>query len=134
MTKQFGGKLRELRKRAGMTQRELADKVNVSFTYISKIENGAMPPPSKKTLFRLADALNIDREELLILAGKIPSDIAQMLKNAENIKHLRKIGNRRKISLSNNKWGGSIMKNLVNKRFPKVAIAVGITLAIVAGL
>ena len=73
VTSEFGKRLRELRKRASLTQRELADKVGINFTYLSKIESGAMPPPSKRILFRLADALNIDREELLILAGKIPS-------------------------------------------------------------
>jgi len=94
-----------------------------------------MPPPSKNILLRLADALNIDREELLILAGKIPSDVAQMLKNVENIKHLRKIGNRRKINLSNNKWGVSKMKSLTKYRsLAKVAIAVIVTVAITSAL
>ena len=115
VTSEFGKRLRELRKRASLTQRELADGVGINFTYLSKIESGAMPPPSKKIIFRLADALNIDREELLILAGIIPDDVTQMLKNEENIKRLRKIGNRHKISLSNNKWGVSIMKNLNNR-------------------
>lgn len=39
----------------------------------SKIENGIMPPPSKKVIPRLADALNVDKDELIVLAGRIPS-------------------------------------------------------------
>ena len=131
-TIEFGKRLRELRKRAGLTQRELANKVGINFTYLSKIESEAMPPPSKKILFRLADALNIDREELLILAGKIPSDVAQMLKNVENIKRLRRIGNRRKLSPSNNKWGVSIMKSLMNYR-SLARVALALTLVVTVG-
>ena len=46
-SKRFGVKLRELRTKAGMTQRELAGRVTIDFTYLSKIENGVMPPPSE---------------------------------------------------------------------------------------
>ena len=48
--RKFGARLRELRKQAGMSLRELADRVGIDFTYLSKIENGAMPPPSEKVL------------------------------------------------------------------------------------
>jgi len=85
----FGTKLRELRTNAGMSLRELAGKINVDFTYLSKIETGALPPPSEKVIRQLAEALNADRDELLTLAGKIPSDIAEILKNRETLEHLR---------------------------------------------
>ena len=91
MTKQFGGRLRELRKRAGMTQRELADKVNVSFTYISKIEKGVATHPSKSVVLKLAEVLNVDKkDEFLILAGRVPSDISEkLLKNPEMLHLIR---------------------------------------------
>ena len=86
---QFGTNLRELRTGLGLTLRELADRVNVDLTYLSKIEKGAMPPPSEKVILRLAENLNIDKDELLILAGKIPSDIAEILKDREVLQLLR---------------------------------------------
>lgn len=46
----FGKKLRELRTRAGMSLRELAIKVDVDFTYLSKIENGVLPTLSEKVI------------------------------------------------------------------------------------
>jgi len=36
----FGERLRELRKEQKISQRELATRVGVDFTYLSKIENG----------------------------------------------------------------------------------------------
>jgi len=85
----FGAQLRELRKRAGLTLRELAEKVNVNFTYLSKIENSALPPPSEKVIRHLAEVLNYDKDELLALAGIIPSDIAEILKDRKARERLR---------------------------------------------
>lgn len=92
--KQFGARLRELRKQVGTTQRQLADKVNVDFSYLSKIENGVVPPPSENVISKLAGVLNIDKDELMILAGRIPCDIAQMLRNRQTLEfgaRLRKL-------------------------------------------
>ena len=72
-----------------MTLRQLANKVGVDFTYLSKIENGVLPPPAKKVILKLVAALDADRDELMILAGKVPSDIAPILKNRKTLQHLR---------------------------------------------
>lgn len=40
----YGELLRSDRKNSGLSQRELAKKVGVDFTYISKIENGKLEP------------------------------------------------------------------------------------------
>ena len=87
--KKFGNRLRELRTQAGMTLRELADLVNVNFTYLSKIENGALPPPSEKVIRKLAEVLNFDKDELLTLAGIIPADIAEILRDRKTLERLR---------------------------------------------
>jgi PAS domain S-box-containing protein len=84
----FGQRLRELRKAKGLTQRELAEKVSVSFTYLSKIENGAMPPPRGKTIIALANALDADADELFGLAKKVPSQFLEHI-NPEVIKLIR---------------------------------------------
>ena len=113
-TQEFGARLRELRKQAGLGQRELANRIGVNFTYLSKIESGAMPPPSEKVIKRLAEALNVDKDELMALAGRIPGDIAQILKNQKAFQFLRSGRTQRKLRVANRKERVRIMKNLVN--------------------
>ena len=97
----FPERLRELRKAARLSQRALAEKVGVDFTYLSKIENGRVEPPSESVLQRiakeLASELGMDEielaDELITLAGKIPSDLAETLsRNPEVIRFLRSVG------------------------------------------
>ncbi len=76
----FGSRIRELRQAQDLTLRDLADKVHVTFTYISKIENGKLSFgefPSDDLILKLACALGGDPDELLILAEKIPDAIRQ---------------------------------------------------------
>jgi transcriptional regulator with XRE-family HTH domain len=101
--REFGARLRELRIQARLTQRELADKVSIDFSYLSKIENGVLPPPSEKVILRLVEVLNADKDELLTLAGKVPSDIRQMLKNREALQLLRSDRAQKMVGASNNK-------------------------------
>jgi len=89
VNEKFGTKLRELRKAANLTLRELAAKVEVNFSYLSKIENGVLPPPSEKVVRQLAQALNFDKDELLALAGIIPADIAEILQDRNAREKLR---------------------------------------------
>jgi len=86
---EFGARLRKLRIQAGMTQSGLASKVNIDSTYLSKMESGVKSPPSQKVVLRLAEVLNVGKDELLTLAGKIPPDIAGLLKNREALQFLR---------------------------------------------
>ncbi|MFC1901389.1 tetratricopeptide repeat protein [Chloroflexota bacterium] len=86
---EFGTRLRELRTTAGLSLRELAERVGVNFTYLSKIENGALPPPSEKVIRQLAESLKANKDELLILAGIIPRDITAILKEGDTLKKLR---------------------------------------------
>ncbi len=74
----FGDRLRELRKARELTQRELALKVDIDFTYLSKIETGSAPPPAEKTIRELARVLRTDPEELIFLAGKVPKDLGKI--------------------------------------------------------
>ena len=97
----FPDRLRELRRTARLSQRALAERVGVDFTYLSKIENGRVEPPSEGVLQRiakeLADKLGKDEtelaDELITLAGKIPSDLAETLsRNPEVVRLLRSVG------------------------------------------
>lgn len=74
----FGERIRDLRKTKNLSQRDLADKVGVSFTYISKIENEKLDfgdYPSEDLIRKLAKSLGADGDELLLLAEKIPRQI-----------------------------------------------------------
>lgn len=74
----FGRRLRELRKDRNLSQKTLADKVGINFTYLSKIENERLDFaqfPSEDLIRKLAAALEADEDELLILAQKIPDQI-----------------------------------------------------------
>lgn len=57
------------RKEAGMTQQQLADKLNISFQAISKWEAGAAYP-NIETLYDLALALNVTVDEILMGSEK----------------------------------------------------------------
>src|SRR6516162_3820994 len=74
----FGDRVRALRTAMGLSQRALGGRVGVSFTYISKVENGKLDfgdYPSEDLICRLAAALDADEEGLLLLAEKIPEAI-----------------------------------------------------------
>lgn len=74
----FGEKIRSLRRDNKLSQRDLAGRVGLNFTYLSKIENGRLDFagfPSEATILKLAEALHADPDELLLMAGKIPESI-----------------------------------------------------------
>jgi transcriptional regulator with XRE-family HTH domain len=74
----FGQRVRELRRAKNLGQRPLAAMLRVSFTYLSRIENENLdfgPYPSEDLICRLAEALDADPDELLILAKKVPEKI-----------------------------------------------------------
>jgi len=75
----FGIRLRQLRLERKINQRLLAAQVGVDFTYLSKIENGRMPPPSEDVIVKLAEALQTDADELLRLAQKVPHGIQSVI-------------------------------------------------------
>lgn len=80
---QFGEKIRELRLARNLTLRELAAKLDVNFTYVSKIENQKLSfgeYPSEELIRKIAKALGGDSDELLILADKIPKQIKKRVK------------------------------------------------------
>jgi transcriptional regulator with XRE-family HTH domain len=60
-----GAKLRRLRKEAGMTVKDLAAKVNVSFSYMAAVERGDRKTVAPARYIEICAALDItDRTEL----------------------------------------------------------------------
>lgn len=76
----FGRRLHDLRKAQNLSQRTLAERVGVNFTYLSKVESEKLDfamYPSEELIRKLASALGGDVDELLLLAKKIPADIRE---------------------------------------------------------
>ncbi|MFW6104886.1 MAG: TOBE domain-containing protein [Candidatus Bipolaricaulota bacterium] len=67
--KEFGKRVRQRRKRLGVGLRELARKVDMDYSNLSRIERGQRPPPDLNLVMKIAEELGIDRAELLSLAG-----------------------------------------------------------------
>jgi transcriptional regulator with XRE-family HTH domain len=64
----LGSFIRERRKAAQYSLRDLAAKANVSNPYLSQIERG-LHTPSVRVLKAIATALNVSAESLLVQAG-----------------------------------------------------------------
>ncbi|MEM8671016.1 MAG: helix-turn-helix transcriptional regulator [Planctomycetota bacterium] len=80
---QFGQRIRQLRDALDITQKELARRLGVSQSYVNKVENSKLAFgdfPSEKFIHKLADELDADEDELLILADKIPSSMRQRIR------------------------------------------------------
>jgi predicted ATPase/transcriptional regulator with XRE-family HTH domain len=60
---QFGAHLRALRRAAGLTQEELADRAGLTANGVSALERGARTRPYPHTVRSLADALGVASEE-----------------------------------------------------------------------
>jgi transcriptional regulator with XRE-family HTH domain len=63
------GRLREWRVRAGLTQRELAERSGVSVRTVRALENGAVAAPQAASLRRLAAVLDLDAALLVAPAA-----------------------------------------------------------------
>ncbi len=81
----FGDYLRELRKEKGLSQKDLAERVDIDFTYLSKIETGSAAPPAEDTILRLADVLRADADKLILLAGKVPKDLGKVVAGSKTM-------------------------------------------------
>ena len=80
---QFGQKVRELREARGFTQRELADRLSVSVSYISKVENERLhfgDFPSEKFIHKLACELDVSEDELLLLTDRVPPKLRERIR------------------------------------------------------
>lgn len=60
----FGDKLKELRKEKGLSQKDLAEKLNVTQRTISYYENSATAPSNAEIVAKIADVLNVRLDEL----------------------------------------------------------------------
>ncbi len=73
----FGERIQQLRRDRKLTQRMVAEKLHIDFTYLSKLENGRGESPGEATVRGLAKLFGVDVEELLALAGRIPAELRE---------------------------------------------------------
>ena len=95
----FGAKTRQVRERLREADRryslrQVAQRIGVEPAYLSKIERGAAAPPSEATTLRLAAELGEDPDVFLALAGKVSSDLQEIIRKrpklfADLIRQLR---------------------------------------------
>lgn len=74
----FGERVKELRLQRKLTQQKVAEKIGVTVGYISKVEKERLQfgdYPSEKFIHKLADALQCDEDELLLLTDRVPPAI-----------------------------------------------------------
>jgi transcriptional regulator with XRE-family HTH domain len=85
---QFGERVRSLRLQRELTQQFLADRMSVSVSYISKVENGKLhfgDYPSEKFIHKLATELEADEDELLLMADKVPAAIRKKIRQRPDL-------------------------------------------------
>lgn len=98
----FGQALKQIRREKNVSQRDLANKVGVDFSYISKIENDRLPPPSADTIVRISKILDVPSETLLAQSGKVSSEIKDVIStSAGAIRFLSEVQGRQ---LSDDDW------------------------------
>ena len=86
----FGLILKNLRKKKGISIKKLAPELDITYTYLSKLENDKVYP-SEEVIKRIGEYFDYDTDELLISANKIPKDIIEILQSnpKEAIRFLR---------------------------------------------
>ncbi len=77
--KKFGATVRALREAKQISLRKFAEMVKVSPTFQSKVERDEFPPPGEETVRRIARLLDQDEDWLLALAGKVASDLPEIV-------------------------------------------------------
>jgi HTH-type transcriptional regulator, competence development regulator len=86
----FGDHVRELREKKrgedrSFSLRQVAARVGIEPTYLSKLERGELPPPSEETARKLAREIGEDTDVLLALAGKVSSDLQDVIRRRPKV-------------------------------------------------
>lgn len=81
----FGTHVRALREAkrandASFSLRQVADRLGVEPSYLSKIERDEVPPPSEDLVTALAGALGEDVDLLLAMAGKVSKGLLEVIR------------------------------------------------------
>ncbi len=78
--------------------RQVAQRIGVEPAYLSKIERDEVSPPSEAKIRALAEELNEESDVLLAMAGKVSSDLLEIIRKrpqlfADLIRQLKSMPN-----------------------------------------
>src|SRR5215469_9433456 len=76
----FGAFVRRQREAREIGLREMAKMIGVSPTYLSKVERDEFAPPAEDKVRKIAEILDSDPDELLARAGRVSSDLSDIIK------------------------------------------------------
>jgi len=77
--KTFGALVRQLRLSRGDSLREFAKEIGTSANFLSGMETGKLAPAGEEKIKRIAELLGQDKDEMLALAGKVSSDVLEII-------------------------------------------------------
>ena len=83
--KQFGERIRQLREEKKQSDprfslRRFAEAVDLSPTFLSKMELGEFDPPRPDKIKKMAELLGVNADELLALADKVDPALSEIIK------------------------------------------------------
>ena len=70
---------------ASYSLRQVAGRIGIEPAYLSKIERGEVAPPSEVTIRALAADLGEDPDVLLAMAGKVSSDLQEIIRKRPDV-------------------------------------------------
>lgn len=85
---EFGPLVRRERESRKIGLRDMARRIGVSPTYLSMVERGEFSPPAEDKVVAIADILDCNRDKFLALAGKISSDVHNLIVKTPRISAL----------------------------------------------
>jgi len=77
--------LRRQRIKAGFGLREFASRIDLSPTYISRVETGKIPPPTEKRIRSMARLLGVPADDLYTAAGKLDPEIEAYIRRVKTL-------------------------------------------------
>ena len=122
MGNELGSKIKKQRIQLGFSLRKVCGAVvnedgkPISVSYLNDIEQGYRKSPSGKIIAQIASALEMDRQELLSLVGKMDPDIEDAVNEDAKVGVLfRQIAEKSKIDKGIINW----LSNELNKKKEK---------------
>ena len=85
---ELGKRIQELRKQSGLTQAQLASKIEISHTQLTRYESKNIQPPAD-VLQRMANIFDVSID--YIVSGNKSDKVEQTLKDAELIKQFKRL-------------------------------------------